>query len=192
VKVLTTLEGGAVVAPSPGDQAPLEELRMIGVDTDTAARYSRGRNWEHDVVRQGFRYHLGSIPAAMGLAQLEMLDTLIANRRAYCRTYNEGLADVAGIEVPRTDFDAVSPYIYYVRVLDPESRPALIDHLKAHGVATGIHYAGAHNFTYYKDCRRGPLPVTELVSRQQLTLPLHPFMDDGTIDQVVEAVRSFF
>jgi dTDP-4-amino-4,6-dideoxygalactose transaminase len=192
VKTITTLEGGAVVTPDPDDVQTLHELRHLGIDSDTDARYRSRRNWEFDVVRQGYRCHLGSVPSAIGLAQLDMVGELIANRQDYCRRYDEGLRDLAEhLRFFGTDWKNVAPYIYVLRLRDAARRPALIEHLKARGIATGIHYTGAHEFSFYAGSRRGPLPVTERATGQVLTLPLHPYMDDDTVERVVQGVRSF-
>ena len=193
VKMITTLEGGAVITSDPGDVQTLHELRHLGIDADTDARYRNQRNWEFDVVRQGFRCHLGSVPAAIGLAQLDMVDDFIANRQAYCRRYDDALRDLSDdLVLFDTEWKDVAPYIYVLRLRDGSRRQALIEHLKARGIATGIHFLGAHEFSFYAGSRRGELPVTEEVTGQVLTLPLHPFMDDATLDRVVTGVRSFF
>jgi dTDP-4-amino-4,6-dideoxygalactose transaminase len=64
--------------------------------------------------------------------------------------------------------------------------------MNARGIHIGIHFQGAHEFSFYSDCRRGDLTTTERLSGQQLTLPLHSFMDDETLERVVESVVSFF
>jgi dTDP-4-amino-4,6-dideoxygalactose transaminase len=193
VKMITTLEGGAVVTSNPADVQTLHELRHLGIDADTDARYRNQRNWEFDVVRQGFRCHLGSVPAAIGLAQLPLVDEFIANRQAYCRRYDDGLRDLADdLRLFDTEWKGVAPYIYVLRLRDGSRRQALVDHLKARGIATGIHFLGAHEFSFYADARRGELPVTDEATRQVLTLPLHPFMAEETLDRVVAGVRSFF
>ena len=193
VKMITTLEGGAVITSDPADVQTLHELRHLGIDSDTDARYRNQRNWEFDVVRQGFRCHLGSVPAAIGLAQLEMVDDFIANRQSYCRRYDDALRDLGDdLVLFDTEWKNVAPYIYVLRLRDGSRRPALIEHLKARGIATGIHFLGAHEFSFYAGSRRGELPVTEEVTGQVLTLPLHPYMDDATLDRVVDGVRSFF
>jgi dTDP-4-amino-4,6-dideoxygalactose transaminase len=191
VKVLTTLEGGALVTPSDEDGQRIRELRLLGVDTDRTLRRD-DRMWDYDVVRQGYRYHLSSIPSSVGLAHLALLDTFIANRRRYCRTYNERFANVPAVTTPATDFEEIAPFIYFVRVPDAETRAALVAHMEARGVATGVHFQGAHEFSFYRSCRRGDLSVTERLSQQQLTLPLHPTMEERTIERVVDAVTSFF
>lgn len=192
VKTITTLEGGAVVTPNAQDVQVLRELRHLGIDSDTDARYRNQRNWEFDVVRQGYRCHLGSVPAAIGLAQLKMVDEFIANRQDYCRYYDAGLAELADVRLFDTNWKDVAPYLYVIRVRDGARRAELIDFLKGRGIATGIHYRGAHRLSFYARARRGDLSVTERASEQVLTLPLHPYMDEADLDRVIGGVRDFF
>jgi len=192
VKTITTLEGGAVITPNAEDVHVLHELRHLGIDSDTDARYRNQRNWEFDVVRQGYRCHLGSVPAAIGLSQLAMVDEFITNRQEYCRFYDAGLADIADIRLFDTDWKGVSPYIYVIRVNDPARRPELIEFLKHRGIATGIHFLGAHRLTFYAQSRRGDLSVTEAAADRVLTLPLHPYMDEADLLRVIGGVRDFF
>jgi dTDP-4-amino-4,6-dideoxygalactose transaminase len=132
------------------------------------------------------------VPAAIGLAQLDLVDEFIANRQTYCRYYDGGLRDLQGLELFDTDWNGVAPYIYVVRVRDPLQRAALSDHLKALGISTGIHFLGAHNFSFYRNSRRGDLSITDRVCDQVLTLPLHPYMGEETLDRVIDGIRSFF
>jgi dTDP-4-amino-4,6-dideoxygalactose transaminase len=120
------------------------------------------------------------------------VDTFISNRQDYCRAYNEAFADLDELITFDTDWKGVAPYIYVVRVKDGSRRDAFMAHLKEQGIGTGIHFLGAHEFSFYADSRRGDLSVTEEVVTQVVTLPLHPFMSDETIDRVVSGVRSFF
>lgn len=191
VKTITTLEGGAIITSDPADVQTLHELRMLGIDSDTDARYRNQRNWDFDVVRQGFRCHLGSVPAAIGLVQLQRVGEFIANRQTYCRYYDEHLRDLPGVRLFKTDWTDVAPYIYVVRVSE-DARPALMAHLKALGISTGIHFLGAHEFSFYADSRRGDLSVTDVATQQVLTLPLHSYMDLADLDRVVAGIRSFF
>ncbi len=192
VKTITTLEGGAVITPDPADTQTLHELRHLGIDSDTDARYQNRRNWEFDVVRQGYRCHLGSVPAAIGLSQLRMVDEFIANRQSYCRFYDDAFGPLDGVELFKTSWDGIAPYIYVIRVRDSDRRGALIEHLKKRGIATGIHFMGAHDFSFYENSRRGDLTVTEIATRQVLTLPLHSYMDTSTLERVTAGVIDFF
>jgi dTDP-4-amino-4,6-dideoxygalactose transaminase len=191
VKTMTTLEGGAITSPNPEELQTLHELRMLGVDKETEARYQNRRAWEYDVLRQGFRYHLGAIPASIGLSQLALLDEFVRNRQEYCRGYNQRLAGIPEVITPESDYKDVGPFIYYIRV-PAEVRQDLIEFLKARGIPTGIHFLGAHEFTYYRDARRGDLSVTDRVTREELTLPLWSYMDDAVLDRVAGGIAEFF
>jgi dTDP-4-amino-4,6-dideoxygalactose transaminase len=191
VKTMTTLEGGAIITPRPEELEVLHQYRMLGVDRETQARYQNRRAWEYDVLRPGFRYHLGTIPASIGLAQLALLDEFVSNRQSYCRGYNERLAGIPEVTVPDSDYKDVGPFIYFIRV-PAEARQDLIEFLKERGVPTGIHFLGAHEFSFYRGARRGDLSVTDRVTRQELTLPLWSYMQEKDLDRVADGIAAFF
>jgi dTDP-4-amino-4,6-dideoxygalactose transaminase len=189
VKVITSIDGGAVVVGDAGALERLRHWRFLGIDRETLARYKNSRAWEYDVVSQGFRYHMTNINAAVGLSQLARVDEFIASRRQACRLYNRLLAGVACVRCPATDFEDVSPFIYTVRVAAAR-REGFIEHLRGRGVATGIHFLPAQDFTYLKGCRRGDLAVTERVTREIVTLPLHTHMAPSTVERVAGAIHE--
>jgi dTDP-4-amino-4,6-dideoxygalactose transaminase len=191
VKTMTTLEGGAIVTPRPEELQVLHELRMLGVDRETEFRYRNERAWQYDVTRQGFRYHLGAIPSAIGSAQLAKLDEFVANRQVYCRRYNELLSAVPEVITPPSDYKDIAPFIYFIRV-PTDTRGELVEFLEERGIPTGIHFQAAHDFTFYADARRGDLSVTDRVSREQLTLPLHSYMDEAVLDRVAQGIADFY
>jgi dTDP-4-amino-4,6-dideoxygalactose transaminase len=189
VKVITSIDGGAVVVGDPAVLERLRHWRFLGIDRETLARYKNSRAWEYDVVSQGFRYHLTNINAAVGLSQLTRVEEFIASRRQSCRLYNRLLGDVADVRCPATDFEDVSPFIYTVRV-PAARRERLIEHLRSRGIATGIHFLPAQDFTYLKTCRRGDLTVTERVTREIVTLPLHTHMPVAIVERIAGAIRE--
>ena len=154
-----------VVTPHEEDVATLQQLRLLGVNRDTADRVRNRRMWEYDVVRQGFRYHLGAIPASIGLAQLRLVDTFIANRRAYCRRYSAAFADLADVTTPPTDFEDVSPFIYFVRVpAEARGRPDGAPAASA-GSAPASTSSARTSSASTATCRRGDLTVSERLVR---------------------------
>jgi dTDP-4-amino-4,6-dideoxygalactose transaminase len=190
VKVITSIDGGAVVVGDAADLERLRHLRFLGIDRETHERYKNSRAWQYDVVSQGFRYHLTNINAAVGLSQLARVDEFIRSRQASCRLYNRLLAGVAGVRCPATDFEDVSPFIYTVRV-PAARREGLIEHLRARGIATGIHFLPAQEFTFLRGCRRGDLAVTARAAGEILTLPLHTHMAAATVERVADAIREY-
>lgn len=190
VKAITCIDGGAIVVQGEERVAALHAKRLIGMTQPAAQMYTNSRAWTYDIEELGFRYHMPNLHAAIGVAQIAKINEIRATRQRSCRRYSEELAAIDWIDVPQGNFEEVNPFLYYIRV-DSSHRAALRDHMKAHGVDTGIHWQAGHSFSYFKDCRRGPLDVTEKVVDQILSIPLHSKMSDQDEAQVIESLRTF-
>ncbi len=191
VKIITSVDGGAVITGSKAELEHLHHLRLLGVDKDTVLRYQNSRTWDYDVVDQGFRYHLNSIMAAVGISQIKRLKEFVESRRAICRAYSAAFLPIEEVITPRTDFEGVSPFIYSLRVIGGR-REDLIQHLKERQIACGVHFISVHKHTFYRGSRCGDLSVTEKVCSEILTLPLHSDMKPEWVERVIEGVTSFF
>jgi dTDP-4-amino-4,6-dideoxygalactose transaminase len=191
VKTLTCIDGGLLILRTREELDMIHEMRLAGMSQPTALMYQNQRAWTYDVKQLGFRYHMANLHAAIGLAQLARMARITETRRAACRYYNEGLGDIPAVRLPQTDFADVTPFLYYVRVPE-QQRDAFRAALRDRGVDTGIHWQPGHCFTLFRQCRRGDLSITESIGREIVSLPLHSAMNIGTLDRVIEAVRSFF
>lgn len=191
VKIITSIDGGAVIVNTEEETQQLRYFRFLGVDKETTERYKNARAWDYDVICQGFRYHLTNIFASVGISQIKRTDEFIESRRKVCRLYNEAFKGIEGLKVQQSDFSNVSPFIYSIRVLD-DKRESLMKHLKERDIDTGIHFIPVHEHSFYKDSGRGDMSVTNKVVKEVLTLPLHSNMKPEFIERVIEGVRSFF
>lgn len=191
VKIITSIDGGCVVVNSGDELAKLQRMRLLGVDKDTTERYRNRRAWDYDVISEGYRYHLTNIMASIGISQVKRVDEFIASRRRVCRAYSTAFSGIRGITVPATDFAAVSPFIYSLRIANGK-RGELIDHLRNLDIETGIHFVPVHRHTHFANCRTGDLSVTEKVVAEVLTLPLHSNMRPEFVERVIKGVAGFF
>jgi dTDP-4-amino-4,6-dideoxygalactose transaminase len=191
VKIITSIDGGCVVTSNPDEVERLQRYRLLGVDKDTTLRYKNKRAWDYDVVSEGYRYHLTNIMASIGVSQIKRVDEFIAGRQEVCTRYSAAFDGIAGLRVLRRDYGDVSPFIYSLRVLSGR-REALIEHLAARDVEVGIHFVPVHRHSYFAEARRSPMPVTERVVDEVLTLPLHSLMKEAHVERVIDGVRSFF
>lgn len=190
VKAITCIDGGAILVEGEENLARLQAKRLIGMTQPATQMYANSRAWTYDIEELGFRYHMPNLHAAIGVAQISKIDKIRSSRQASCRAYYDALSDLDWIKAPLGDFDAVNPFLYYIRVLD-DRRTQLRDHMRTCGVDTGIHWQAGHHFTYLKDCRRGPLNVTERIANQVLSLPLHSKMQSEDLAQVIDSITSF-
>lgn len=191
VKIITSIDGGCIVTPHEQEFNLMRNMRLLGVDKDTTLRYKNSRAWEYDVVTEGYRYHLTNIMASVGVSQIKRTDEFIASRQAICTRYSAAFAGIDGLRVLRRDYSDVSPFIYSLRVLGGR-REALIEHLKALDVEVGIHFVPVHKHAYFASSRHSPMPVTDKVVGEVLTLPLHSLMPEDDVVRVIEGVQSFF
>jgi dTDP-4-amino-4,6-dideoxygalactose transaminase len=191
VKTITCIDGGALVLRSEDELQRVQEMRLIGMNQPPKVMYTNERAWTYDMRLVGFRYHMANLHAAIGLAQLAKIAVISESRNSACRYYNERLGDVRDVKVPQTDYDGITPFLYYIRV-PGEKREALRAHLREQGIDTGIHWQPGHWFSLLKDCRRGDLSVTERVGHEVLSLPLHSKMTTETLDRVISGIRGFF
>jgi dTDP-4-amino-4,6-dideoxygalactose transaminase len=191
VKTITCLDGGTIVVRTKEELAYVHELRLLGMQQPASVMYQNKRAWTFDVERTGFRYHMLNMHAAIGLAQLEKIDTIAETRRAACKRYNEMLENIPQVRIPQTDFSGVNPFLYYIRV-PASDRDSLRDFLKANDIDTGIHWQPGHWFTLWKNCRAGDLTVTDHVGNEILSLPLHSKMDMKLVDIVGNTIAQYF
>jgi dTDP-4-amino-4,6-dideoxygalactose transaminase len=191
VKTITCIDGGILMVKTEEEVKMLHEMRLIGMGQPASVMYQNKRAWTYDVHRLGFRYHMSNPHAAIGLAQLSKIDQISAQRREACRYYNENLREIPGVVVPKTDFEDITPFLYYIRVPE-EDRDDLRSHLYDLGIDTGIHWQPGHWFSLFKNARRGDLSITDRVGKEILSLPLHSTIIQELQNRVVDGISSYF
>ncbi len=185
-KQMTTGEGGIVTTHSEEEWRLLVSLRNQG--------RADGGGWlEH--ARLGFNYRIDDIRAALGIGQLEKLDTILALRREAAERYTRLLSSLEGLETPLADdADHVRSWFVYVVKLDRGiDRERVIAELERQGIACSRYLPSIHLQPYMRErygFREGVCPVSEDLSQRTLALPF--FARIGAEDQeyVVEALTA--
>jgi dTDP-4-amino-4,6-dideoxygalactose transaminase len=184
-KQLTTGEGGAIAVSSDDDWQLLKSLANQG-------RADSGGWLEH--VRIGYNYRLDDLSAAVGVAQLERLDTLLSLRRVVAARYANLLGKLDGVELPVADDvdHRRSWFVYPVRLASEIDRERVIARLTETGVATARYLPSIHLQPYMREWfgyQEGMLPVSEDVSRRTLALPFFPELPLEDQQYVAEELR---
>lgn len=184
-KQMTTGEGGMIVPDSPESAALLRSERNQGRAPDMG--------WlDHD--RLGFNYRLSDLAAAIGVAQVEKLDTLLARRAAVAESYAAALADLEEVAVPPAGRGAErrSWFVYPVRLAAGVDRDAVIERLAARGVAAKAYLPCIHLFPHLRELgyREGQFPVAEEAAARSLALPFFPAMTESQVARVCEALAA--
>ncbi len=191
-KVLSVGEGGLLCTDDDDVAAFARSRRSHAMTSGTWDRH-QGRTDTYDVAGLGYNYRLDEPRAALLLSRFKRLAADIARRRELTLRYRALLAQVEGILVPFEDSDVPSSSCYVMPVmLERDGRQAQVSaQLRDRGIQTSIFYPAIHRFSAYRE--RFPnvsLPLTELASRTELTLPFYPHMTHADQDRVVTALAE--
>jgi perosamine synthetase len=185
-KQLTTGEGGMVAL---GDAAQKERI-----DSERNQGRAPDMGWlDHD--RLGFNYRLTDIASAIGIAQLDRLDGMLADRARVAGWYRELLAGIEGLELPCPDAggDARGWFVFVVQLPRGVDRDATVVALRDRGVQAKPYLPAIHLMSFYRErfgFREGMFPVSESVSRRSLALPFFPAMSPQQQERVVGELRD--
>ena len=183
IKNLTCGQGGMVIPRNPDEAAACRALRSLGI-TDTVT--SRADMTSYPVNGFGLRVQMPSLNAAIGLAQLGHLSEIQQRRRALWRAYTAALEGIEGVVAHDVDVERTVPHLCAVRV--PDRREEVFAAMRRLGIGVGTHYPPNHLQPAFTAWYR-PLPVTERIGREVMTLPFHLHLEDGDITQVAAALR---
>jgi dTDP-4-amino-4,6-dideoxygalactose transaminase len=173
-------DGGAVFVRDKESVAVLESLRVHGQGED-----------KYDNVRVGMNGRMDTVQAAVLLHKLAMFEDEIEARQRVAARYAEGLGDVCG--VPRVADGCVSTWAQYTIRVPADRRAAIVEDLQKVGVPTAIYYVRPmHRQTAYADypVAGNGLPVSDRLSREVLSLPMHAYLNEADQDRVVRALRA--
>lgn len=172
-------DGGALFT---NDEALATRLRSL-------ANHGQTVKYQHDLV--GMNSRLDTLQAAVLLAKLTHLSDFEKRRRAIAHRYDEGLAGLSGIEVPKRTVDSSHVFHQYtLKCENREQRDALKAHLFTQGIPTMIYYPiPLHWQTAYKQVVN--LPVSEDLCTRVLSLPMCPELAIEQQEYIVNNIRNF-
>jgi dTDP-4-amino-4,6-dideoxygalactose transaminase len=149
---------------------------------------SHGRSGTGDeAMRLGLTGRLDTLQAAILLSKLEVFEGELDRRREIAARYSEALADA--VTVPTVPAPMASAFaLYTIRLAN---RDAVRAALEAKGIGSGLFYRLAlHQHPAFRDLKKRPLPHSEQLANEVLSLPIHPDLTDDEVDRVIEAVQT--
>jgi perosamine synthetase len=149
---------------------------------------------DHD--RLGFNYRLSDIACALGLAQLERLDDMLAGRARVAGRYAEALAGIEGLGIPPAEHDGDRRgwFVYVVQVpRDGPARDDVVVALRERGIQSKPYLPAIHLMSFYRERfghREGEFPVCEDVAARSIALPFFPEMTEAQVAEVAEGLND--
>jgi len=202
VKNLTTSEGGAVVWKNDLgiDDEWLYKQYMLyslhGQSKDALAKVKTNKGaWEYDIVYPAYKANMIDILGAIGLKQLERIDSLHEKRRRIIESYNKEFRSI-GLEVldHYGENHKSSGHLYLLRLpgFTEEQRNEVIVKMAEKGIATNVHYKPLPMFTAYKNFgfEIKDYPNAFNMYKNELTLPLHTLLSDDDVDYIINCFKE--
>jgi dTDP-4-amino-4,6-dideoxygalactose transaminase len=174
-------DGGAIFTDDAEFAETLRSIRVHGQGSD-----------KYDNVRLGMTGRLDTVQAAVLIEKLRIFEDEIAARNKVAERYAQGLGNV--VTIPRLASGATSVWAQYtIRLPGGTDRSEFAASLKAQGIPTAIYYPKSmHQQTAYKDfpVADGGLSVSERLSSDVISLPMHAYLDEPTQARIIKAVRD--
>jgi perosamine synthetase len=181
-KQMTTGEGGMVVC---------DAATKVKLDSERNQGRAPNMDWlDHD--RLGFNYRLSDLQCAIGVAQLERLEGMLADRARVAALYSEALAGIEGLALP-APIAGRSWFVYVVQLPHRVDRDETIVALRERGVASKPYLPAIHLMSFYRErfgYRPGEFPVCEDVAARSIALPFFPQMTESQVTQATEALAA--
>lgn len=185
-KQLTTGEGGMVTLADAALKQRIDSERNQGRAPDM--------DWlDHD--RLGFNYRLSELACALGIAQLDRLDEMLAQRARVARRYRDALAAIDGLQLPCADAggDERGWFVFVVQLPARADRGEVIRALTAHGIQSKPYLPAIHLMSFYRERTsrgEGQFPVCESVAERSLALPFFPEMSEQQVERVAACLSD--
>ena len=173
-------EAGIVTTNDPMIAWKISLLRDHGQDRESG-----------EILFYGFNNRLDNLQAAILNVKIKYLSNWIKRRREVAEMYRKGLSSIPYLKLPHFSgnkyFDVYQNY-----VIKAERRDQLTAFLKEKGVETLISWPKSLHFHKGLNLRRFNLPETEKASKEVLSLPMNPEIDDGQVNYVIDSVNKFY
>lgn len=186
IKHVTTGDGGAVCCLSDKDEQEGLKKRWFGIDRANSPMSILGER-EYDLVNPGFKFHMNDYAAALGLANLRIVNERLERRRMISCQYRETFKDVAGVTLWRKDDDCVSAnWLFGLHV---ERREDFIRALASRGVTASVVHLRIDANSCFGGIRED-LPTQTRFNDTQIHIPLHDMLSDDEVGHIIDSVRA--
>lgn len=195
-KNVVTGEGGMVLARDEEDAARIKVLALHGMSKDAWKRFSDEGYKHYQVVEAGYKYNMMDLQAAIGIHQLQRVESYWRRRREIWDRYNEAFADLPVGLPTAPEPETRHAYHLYTLMIDKDragiGRDEFLDAMNAHNIGPGVHYLSIPEHPYYRrefGWKPEDYPNAARIGRQTVSLPLSAKLTDGDVEDVIEAVE---
>ncbi|MCB4421481.1 UDP-4-amino-4,6-dideoxy-N-acetyl-beta-L-altrosamine transaminase [Synechococcus sp. HB1133] len=195
VKIITTGEGGVATTNNSHLAQRMAELRSHGITKDIHRfEIPCPGPWSYEQQDLGFNYRMTDLQAALGLSQLQRLETVVSERNRQFQLYTKLLRElpVRLLTIPNGVLSSLHLAVIRLSNPSPEHHLRVFEGLRAACIGVQLHYIPVHLHPYYRRLgfQEGDLPEAEAYSTNAISLPLFPTLKVEDQNRVVQVLSS--
>lgn len=193
VKIVTTAEGGMALTNSDALAQKMALLRSHGITREPSQMtHAPDGPWYYQQIDLGYNYRMTELQAALGVSQMQRLDTFVTRRHLLASRYDQLLVDLP-ITLPWQHPDSYSGlHLYPIVLHDTSRRRETFEGLRAAGIGVNVHYIPVHLQPYFRrlGSQHGDCPQAEAYYAGAISLPLYYDLSFEAQDEVVQALAD--
>ncbi|MCK5506667.1 MAG: UDP-4-amino-4,6-dideoxy-N-acetyl-beta-L-altrosamine transaminase [Thermodesulfovibrionia bacterium] len=192
LKNITTGEGGMITTNSVELYEKLLMIRTHGITKNKLQHDQVHEDYYYEMQMLGFNYRMNDIQSALGISQLEKLDSFLEKRNEIADYYHNELKDLEDYLILPPYNNGKHAWHIYVIQLKEANRDEVFKKLKKNRIGVQVHYIPVYFFPYYSRLgySKGLCPNAEKYFSRAITIPLYPAMDISDMERVVREVHN--
>ena len=195
-KNIVTGEGGMVLTRDAAHAKRTKMMGLHGMSADAWKRFRDDGYMHYDVEEIGFKYNMIDLQAAIGMHQIERIETWWQRRQVIWQRYMEAFADLP-LQLPAAWPDDERHGLHLFTILVEQqrcgiSRDDLLMSLHKQNIGTGVHYRAIPDLLVYRErfgWNADDYPNAKAIGDRTLSLPLSPKLSDHDVEDVIAAVK---
>ena len=192
VKIITSAEGGMAMTNNCELANAMRLLRSHGISSNSTDMQPRPSNeiWNYQQIALGFNYRLTDLQAALGLSQMNKLDTFVATRERLSQHYDQALVDTDWVLPAQLPDTQSSRHLYVVRTSGDLAQRHAYNTLKRQNIQVNLHYIPVYRHPYFERMgfRADYCPNAEAFFTSAISIPLHASLTNAERDYVVNCL----
>ncbi len=192
IKNITSGEGGCIVSNDNKIIKLSKDIRFLSIEKESENRYLKKKQYFFDVKRQGWRYHMSDIMAAIGIEQFKKIKRFTRRRKQIAKIYFKKLNKNQNIELLEFDYNITCPHIFVIKLKKEFNRIKLINWFKKYNIEIGFHWKPLHELSFFKkNFVSSKLKNTNYIKNKIITLPIHVDLSNEDINFVCAKLYEY-
>ncbi len=191
VKIITTAEGGLTTTNSIDLSKKIMLLRNHGVTRDESLMTEPSHGpWYYQQIDLGFNYRMTEVQAALGLSQMDRLDSFINERTKLANKYDQELKNLP-LSIPFQNKKTNSSWHLYIVQVNENKHKETFTKLRESGLGVNLHYIPIHTQPYYKN--KYPEMIyekSEAYYKKSISIPLYHGMTTEQQEVVINSIKG--